>query len=381
MISFQPTEEEKAFVDVANKLATEEIRPFARENEKKGFIQDEIIKKVQKLAFLAMEEPEDLGGMQLPLISQVQIQEALSYGDLGTVQGFPGLADGASVLRVADEEQLNEEQQHFVKEDSCTIAFIEEVAEEMPKSQLKLTKTSNTYILQGESKPVRLGKIATHLLIAIKDDSENSIIFWLDKSCNNWKVEKCNNHLGLREVNIASISFEHVSILESQVIATGNEAEDILRKAYMRIYILQAAKQLGLMNAAIDYATEYTATRKAFQQPIAQFQGVSFRIAQMVMETKMLKNLIWQAAKAIDDNKPTAEGLALSTISAAHKGIRFVTDSAVQLLGGHGYVQDYPVEKWMRDAQAQVILYGRERDFLARRGEQILAGTEKKVML
>src|SRR5699024_7580417 len=379
MISFQPTKEEKSFVDVANKLAIEEIRPLARENEKKGFVDHEILDKIRNLGFLAMEEPEELGGIQLPLISQVQIQEALSYGDLGTVQGLPGLADGASVLRVAD-EQLNEEQQQFVEEDSCTIAFIEEVDEAMPESQLKLFENGQMYTLQGVSQPVRLGKIANHLIIASLDEAGDSVLFWLDKRINHWEVNQCDNRLGLREANIARISFDHMSISENQVIAKGNKAEDILRKANMRIYMLQAAKQLGLMYAALDYATEYTATRKAFKQPIAKFQGVSFRIAQVVMETKMLKNLIWQAAKAIDDNESTAEGFALSTISAAHKGIRFVTDSAVQLLGGHGYVQDYPVEKWMRDAQAQVMLYGRERNYLTVRGEQILAENEKKVM-
>lgn len=94
----------------------------------------------------------------------------------------------------------------------------------------------------------------------------------------------------------------------------------------------------------------------------------------------MLKSLVWQAAKATDDGHSNAEGYAFSTMFTAHKGVRFVTDSAVQLLGGHGYVQEYPVEKWMRDAQAQVILYGREREFLTRRGDQILVESEKKVM-
>ncbi|MEI3612315.1 acyl-CoA dehydrogenase family protein [Pseudogracilibacillus sp. SO30301A] len=381
MISFDPTNEEKAFTEVAYKLGRENIRLSARKNEQKGFVHHELIDQVNHLGFLAMEEPDSLGGMQLPLISQVQILEALCYGDLGTVQGFPGLGDGASVLRVMSDRQIHDEQRHFVKENSCTIAFIKEVAEEMPESRLKLAKTSNAYKLHGKSKPVRLGKIATHLIIGIKDDTGETILFWLDKSRNKWEVETCDNRLGLREASIAKLSFDEVSFSENQVIAIGNKAERILQQANTRIYILQAAKQLGLMQAALDYATEYTATREAFQQPIAKFQGVSFRIAKMVMEVKMVRSRIWQAAKAIDDRHSSAEGYALSTMFTAHKGVRFVTNSAVQLLGGHGYVQEYPVEKWMRDAQAQVILYGREREFLTRRGGQILAMTEKKVMV
>jgi len=125
------------------------------------------------------------------------------------------------------------------------------------------------------------------------------------------------------------------------------------------------------MEAALDYATQYTAERKAFGQEIAKFQGVSFKIAKMVMETRIVNHLTWDAAIKADENSKAAFGLALSALHRAHKGVRFVTDAAVQLLGGHGFVQEFPVEKWMRDAQAQVSLYGRERDLLIKRGEEL----------
>lgn len=127
------------------------------------------------------------------------------------------------------------------------------------------------------------------------------------------------------------------------------------------------------MQAAVDFATAYTAERQAFGRPIASFQGVSFKVAQMVIETRVVRNLLLQAAWAIDEGKQWAEGYSLRAIHRAHRGVRFVTDSAVQLLGGHGYVRDYPVEKWMRDAQAQVLLYGKEDDFLIERGRDIVS--------
>src|SRR5699024_8158017 len=138
--------------------------------------------------------------------------------------------------------------------------------------------------------------------------------------------------------------------------------------------ILQAAKEAGLMEAALDYATEYTAGRKAFGQEIAKFQGVSFRIATMAMETRTANLLVWQAALRADAADESAKGLSLRALNRAHRSVRFVTNSAVQLLGGHGFVQDFPVEKWMRDAQAQVALYGRERDLLLQQGKQIVSG-------
>src|SRR5699024_807248 len=137
----------------------------------------------------------------------------------------------------------------------------------------------------------------------------------------------------------------------------------------------------GIMQASVDYATEHTAQRKAFGQVIAQFQGVSFRVSQMVIETNATRNLLLQAASAVDEGSKEAEALTLTAINRAHKGVKFVTDSAVQLLGGHGFVQDYPVEKWMRDAQAQVLLYGKEHRFLLERGEQIISSLKTEVQV
>ncbi|HZW68387.1 MAG TPA: acyl-CoA dehydrogenase family protein, partial [Pseudogracilibacillus sp.] len=125
--------------------------------------------------------------------------------------------------------------------------------------------------------------------------------------------------------------------------------------------------------------TEHTAHRQAFGQTIAKFQGVSFRVSQMVIETNVVKNLIWQAASAVDEGEEEAHSLVLSAIHRAHKGVQYVTDSAVQLLGGHGFVQDYPVEKWMRDAQAQVLLYGNEQMFLNQRGHELISMAKTEV--
>jgi len=89
--------------------------------------------------------------------------------------------------------------------------------------------------------------------------------------------------------------------------------------------------------------------------------------------------LVWQAALKVEEDPSDPLGTSLSALYRAHKAMRFVTDSAVQLLGGHGYVQEYPAEKWMRDAQAQTVLYGREKDLLMRRGEQILETAKEEI--
>ena len=105
MVSFLPSEEEKAFVDVAKDFAIQKIRPYARQTEKNKGVSEEIVKQLTNLGLLHLELPESYGGLELPLVSQVQILEALAYGDLDTIQGLPGSGQGASFIRLQDEHQ------------------------------------------------------------------------------------------------------------------------------------------------------------------------------------------------------------------------------------------------------------------------------------
>src|SRR5699024_12717992 len=131
-----------------------------------------------------------------------------------------------------------------------------------------------------------------------------------------------------------------------KVLAKGEEAEEWIKAARARIYILQAAKQVGSMQAALDYATEYTAERVAFGQRIATFQGVSFRIAKMAIEKRITNHLVWKAAVKADEEEKDASGLALSALHGEHQSARKVTDSPVNLLGGMGIIRENSEKKW-----------------------------------
>lgn len=376
MISFNPTAEEVEFTNIAKKIALE-IREKAREIESDLSKLEEVVTEVENIGFNKMEEPEMYGGMQMPMLSQVQIYAALAYGDLGTVQSFPGLADGASLFRVLEEKEINDQILQSINKADCTVAFVDQT--NLAHAQLTLIKSNAAYIVNGETDPVRLANVATNVIIAATDESDETVLLWLDKQFNEWTTTQGTYYLGLQEAHLARLSFEQQSVIDTQVIATGEEAERIVRNMKSRIYLLQAAKQQGVMQAAVDYATEHTATRKAFGQTIAKFQGVSFRVSQMVIETNVVRNLILQAASKLDEGEEDAEALVLSAINRAHRGVKYVTDSAVQLLGGHGFVQDYPVEKWMRDSQVQVLLYGNEHKFLDERGKQLISSLKTEV--
>ena len=371
MISFRSTEEELTFIQVAKNLAKEKIRPIARLSEEEGRVNEAFIQKVSELGLLSMDLPENWGGLQLPLISQVQILQALSYGDLGVIQGLRGLGDFTNLLSLLADNPILTSYKEELLENGRTVAVVDI---EHGDQNIKLTEQGNYYVVNGTSHPVRFAKFADFVAVAGNNSEGQTVILWLDSNNGNqWGVEEGDYRLGLLCSGLASLTFNNLKVAKDQVLVSGEKATEIMAKARVRNRILQAAKEVGLMEAALEYATEYTAKRKAFGQEIAKFQGVSFRIADMAIETKIANHLVWSAALKADEDESSADHYSLRALYRAHRSLRFVTDSAVQLLGGHGYVQEFPVEKWMRDAQAQTMLYGRERDLLIQYGEHILA--------
>lgn len=379
MISFRPTEEEHAFSEMAKNFAIETIRPVARNCEENRAVSEDIVKQIEELGFGTLELPESWGGLELPLITQAQILQSLSYGDLGVVQGLPGAGDAASLIRlVPDHPNLQAYKEAGQTGTWPDVAFIDATTSDDPwLANLQIKQDGDGYIVDGTSQPVRLAQNAQYVAIAAIDSEGEAVVLWLDN--NGWEAQEGDYRLGLLAAGLGRIQFSQVNAGANQIIARGSEAESLITNVQNRIYVLQGAKQVGLMEAALDYTVEYTANRKAFGQEIAKFQGVSFTVAGMAFEKQAANHLIWLAATTVESQAKNATDDALRAIYRAHRAVRFVTDNGVQMLGGHGFVQEFPVEKWMREAQAQVALYGRERDYLIRRGEQIMNPEKKEV--
>jgi len=380
MISFQPTDEEQSFAEMALDFAIKHIRPNARLCEKERTVISDIAQKAVELGFSTLELPESWAGLELPLISQVQIWQALSYGDLAVVQGIPGAGDAASLIRLdPDAPPLQAYKDLGMGSDSWPkVAFIDVLnRERLYKSDLTLTPSGSGYVLNGTSPPVIQARTAESAAIAAVDDQGEAAVLWLNHG--GWQVKEGDFRLGLLAAGLGRLSFNEYHVGAEEVIARGQAALELMKKVENRIRVLQAAKEVGLMEAALNYVVEYTAGRKAFGQEIAKFQGVSFTVADMAFETAACRHLVWRAALKVEEEPSDSLGTSLSALYRAHKAMRFVTDSAVQLLGGHGYVQEYPAEKWMRDAQAQTVLYGREKDLLMRRGEKILETAKEEI--
>lgn len=374
MISFKPSDEEAAFIMVAKDFATEYFRPMARDAERNDAVPEQIIRKLRELGLNALELPECFGGLELPLLSQVQILESLSYGDLGILQGIGGAGECASIIRLEHANPVFElyKQKCQIGEEPTVALYCHE------QHRLQIRKTAEGFLINGETAPIKMAREAEYLLIAGKDTDGEDHLLWLDyEEETSWEIKDGDYRLGLLCSGFAQLAFNGVRVPKSSVIASGKSAVDILELALSRIRIREAAKETGVMSAALDYTAEYTAQRKAFGQEIAKFQGVSFNLAQMAIHTQTARHLTLYGASKLDQQDKDAVLYSIEALQKAHQSIRFVTDSAVQLLGGHGYVADHPVEKWMRDAQAQISWFEKEGDLQIKAGNWILNHNER----
>jgi alkylation response protein AidB-like acyl-CoA dehydrogenase len=121
---------------------------------------------------------------------------------------------------------------------------------------------------------------------------------------------------------------------------------------------VDAARIVGMARAACEYAIKYSQERVAFGKPIGHFQSLAFLMSDMSTEVNAARWLVWRAGWAVDANHPNAHAMVSKAVAQANEMALFVTNNAVQILGGHGFIQDHPVEKWMRDARSHSILFG-----------------------
>jgi alkylation response protein AidB-like acyl-CoA dehydrogenase len=174
------------------------------------------------------------------------------------------------------------------------------------------------------------------------------------------------HRLGLRAACYGTVQLDGCAVSADQIMARGAPAARAIAAALERDVLLWSARAVGTARAAFEYAVRYATERQTFGKPIAEHQGVAFMLADMGIAVDAARYLVWHAAWAIDSNlSDLAEHVHGAAAFATEATVRVTTD-AVQVLGGHGYIQDHPVEMWMRDARTIANLAAQSVSLLRR---------------
>ena len=361
MYSFEPTEEQQMLVEAVGKYAANDLRLVAREAEEGGELPQKLVRKGWELGLLQASIPEAYGGFgERNALTGTLAVEELAFGDLaGSMAVMTPSLFATPILLAGSEEQKQTHLPRIIEgEWSPYTAALIEYAFDFDPSALRTTATlhGEEYVLHGEKAFVPFANQAQSLLVYANLDGQTQG-FILPKDSEGLTIhDEREKLMGLNALPLYRVKLDTVRIPVANRLggASGHDFEPIL--AALRV--ATAAAAVGVANAAFEYSKNYAKEREAFGVKIAQKQAIAFMLAEMRTEIEASRLLTWEAAWKLDHGKEDAFIEAyLASIGAADMAM-MVTDRAVQILGGHGYIREHPVEMWMRNGRGFAMFTG-----------------------
>ncbi|HEX8790068.1 MAG TPA: acyl-CoA dehydrogenase family protein [Polyangiaceae bacterium] len=369
MISFEPTDDQKMVRDSVAQFADKTLRPRIREFEKKRGLPDEVLASAHEMGLPLAAYPETVGGAGLGVMTQVLIEEELAHGDPAApfALGGPG-AYGSAALILGGPEVAAKLIAPFVG--AGAHARVGAVAWGEPKAARDRAGLATTaektasggWKLQGEKAYVLNAHRAQSFIVFAQVDASKGWdgigAFVVPSGAKGLRVTARLDTLGLEAADFGGVALEGVEVPADARLEHAGDPHRLVC-FFASQALLVAARGVGLARAAFAVTRDYCEQRKAFGKPIGHFQAVAFTLADRATDVEAARAMVWRAAWLWDevartgDVGTTREALLHTAwaVSFTHEAAMRAGDDAVQLHGGSGFMRDYPVEKWMRDAK------------------------------
>ena len=364
MIDFSLTEEQKALQEMSREFSEKEMKPNAAKYDKGEEFPEEVMKKAFEVGFLTCTIPKEFGGGGLSELDTVIISEELAAGCAGmyTTMMVNALAYTPVILYANDEQKKKFLIPQTEKMSFSAFCLTErEAGSDAGSLKTKAIKNGDEYIINGSKCFTSNGAIASWYVVFALTDPEkgargiSAII--VPRETSGVSVGKIEDKMGHRASNTAEIYFEDVRVPAENLLAKEGLGFIIAMKTLDHTRAPVGAAGVGVARAAMEYAVDYAKTRIQFGRPIALFQNTAFKIAQMAADIDAARHLVWRAAWLMDNNMPCGKESAMAKMYGSDVAMK-VTTEALQILGGYGYMKDYPMEKLMRDAKLLQIYEG-----------------------
>ncbi|GAB4119045.1 MAG: acyl-CoA dehydrogenase family protein [Roseiflexaceae bacterium] len=362
MISFTPSDEQQLIIDTVRRFASERLRPAGTAADEARSLPADLITRGWDLGLLPSAIPERFSGFgeQHSAVTGVLAAEELAYGDLAAAMTIltPNLF-ALPILHAGSEAQ-QERWLPTITEGgfaAYTAALIEPRWDFDPanlSTTATLSPDGEGYILQGRKAYVPLAADAPAMLVYARE-GDRTQAFVVERGVAGLVVHDREQHMGLRALPTYEVTFEEVLVPAEAKLggAVGCNLDLLLN--YSRVGL--GALAIGVARAAYEYALAYAKQREAFGRPIAQYQAVAFMLSEMIIEIEAARGLVWEAAWQLDRGQNATRAASLAK-QYADEAVLFVTDRAVQTLGGHGYIREYPVERWLREGRGFATFLG-----------------------
>jgi alkylation response protein AidB-like acyl-CoA dehydrogenase len=357
LFDLTPTEDEQMLVDVVTEFAAEVVRPAASEANETCQAPDDLLKSSLDIGLPILGVAEDLGGIatERSAVGGVLVHEALAHGDMGLAVATlaPGAVATALSLYGTDEQQSTYLPAFTGDEvPAAALALAEPHALFDPLApSTRATRKGDGFVLDGVKSAVVRG--ADDELFLVGAELDGSPQLFLVESKSPGITIEADPSMGVRAAGLSRLVLREVEV--EPIALLGDAAT--YREVVQNSRLAWCALALGTSQAVLDYVTPYVKERQAFGEPIAHRQSVAFMVANIAIELQGMRLVTYKAAARVAQGKDASREIALARRLCAEKGMQIGLDG-VQLLGGHGYVKEHPVERWYRDLRAIGLMEG-----------------------
>ncbi len=355
-----PDDEQLMLRDTFKEFGAGELRPIAQQADAACEAPAELIAQAAELGLTMLGVPEDLGGAvsERSSVTTVLVAEALAHGDAGLAAAILAPAGVASALALwGDGDQQSTYLPPFVGDDvpGAALALMETRALFDPFSLQTVARPKDGgFVLSGVKALVPGAARAELFIVGAQLEGKGPALFVVESSAKGVFTE-AEPAMGVRAAATATLTLEDVELPGMALLGAGDPA--VYAECVHRARLAWCAIAVGAAQAVLDHVIPYVNERKAFGEPISHRQAVAFAVSDIAIELEGMRLATWRAASLADQGKPFAKEAAVARHLCATKGM-VIGSEGVQLLGGHGYVKEYPEERWYRDLRATGVMEG-----------------------
>ena len=365
MIDFELTDEQRLVRDTAREFADNEIAPRARENDRSGRFDTELVQKLAEIGFIGPILPEEYGGRGIDYRTYGLIVEEIGRADSSarTVVSVNTSLVGSAIAKWGSEEQ----KQRFIpgicsgEALGCFGLTEPDTGSDAANLSTRAERIDGGWKISGQKQWISLGNVAAFALIFAQTDPELGHrglgAFLVPTDSPGFSASEIHGKLGLHASDTAELALDGVEVGDDALLGEIGDGFKVAMTALDSGRFSVSAGCVGICQGCVDASTAYAKEREQFGRPIAAFQLVQAMIADMVVDTHAARGLVWKAGWLKDTGQPNTLETSVAKLFSTEAAIRSA-NTAIQVHGGSGYVDDHPVERYLRDARVTTLYEG-----------------------
>jgi len=360
------SDDERQVREWARGFAAGHVRPAAAALDRDRAVPHDVLAEAHRAGLTTFAVPAEFGGGGVTsALSTALIAEEMAWGCVGVYSYIEGLNMFVSALREAG---TGDQQEQWLTKlcgpapQFASFACTEpEAGSDVAGLTTTARKVPDGWLLRGQKVFITNASLAQALIVVARiqgtSGHDGLTLFIVEGQAEGLSYGPRARTMGWRASCNCPVHLDDVFVPDSQVLGEPGHGFRAVVRTFELSRVEVAAASVGIARAALEYARDYAAGRQAFGQAISRFQGLSFPLADAATRLHAARLLTWSAARAADRGEPLDTRAAMAKLFASETAVE-ITGLALQVLGGHGYVEDHPVEKWLRDARLETIEEG-----------------------